>query len=142
MIQISCRLRDLARSSPELQCRRELFAAGLIENPHNPCGLDERRRLCKEYTYKWSNATNIVNSIRDVPLEHPFSGWDDTRFVGRNLLAIHPHNSNAADFLYIPSAMSRGLPERWSISNLPFKLLYYTAHPPENMLVVADEGER
>ena len=143
MIQISRRFQDLARSSPELLCRRELFAAGLIDNPHNPCSLDERRRLCKEYVYKWSDATNLANSIRDVSLERPFVSWGDTEVMGRNLLAIHPYVSDTIDFIRIPPAMSRGLPERWSVSDLPaFRLLYFTAHPPENILFVADEEER
>lgn len=79
-----------------------------------------------------------------MSLERPFSGWGNTMFMGRNLLAIRAHQSDTVDFLHIPPAMSRVPPERWSIPNLPFEFLHFKAYPPENMLVVTDdlEGER
>ena len=55
-IQINRQFQDLTRKSPELQYRRDLLPASLIENPHVPCGFVHRRRLCEEYERKWPDA--------------------------------------------------------------------------------------
>ena len=141
MIQISRQFQDLARSSPGLLCRRELFAAGLIENPHNPCDPDEHRRLCKEYVRKWSDPTNIAESLREVSLEHSLSSWNDMIFAGRDLLVMHARQSETIDFLHIPSATSQNLTERWSIPQFPFEVLRYVTYPPENVLAVAEKKD-
>lgn len=81
----------------------------------------------------------MTRTSREVPLEHPFLGWRDFRVIWKNLIAIHTRRSNSLDFLHIPPAMSQGLPEQWSIPRLQFEVSYYTAYPPENILVVAEE---
>lgn len=123
-----------------LQCRRELFAAGLIENPHSPCDLAERRRLCKEYVHKWSDAANIAKCFREVTLEHQLEDWDPM-IPARNLIAIDYHQSGGIDFIHVPPVTSRKPIERWSIPRLPFKVLGHTAYPPKNILVVAEEKD-
>jgi len=84
---------------------------------------------------------NIMKAPREVPLKQPFLGWGGTRVIGRNLIAIHTRPSNTIDFLHIPPAMSRGLPEQWSIPGLPLEVSHYTAYPPENVLAIAEDKE-
>jgi len=96
------RFQDLARSSTELQHRRELFAAGLIDNPHNPRDLDESRRAHKEYPRKWSDLPNVTKTPRKMSLEYPSPGLGDPSVLGRNLVAIPPRDSDTIDFLHAP----------------------------------------
>jgi len=76
-----------------------------------------------------------------VSLEHPFSDLVGPRVIGRNLLAILCHDSDTIDFLHVPPAISRKLPEKWSIPGFPFQALGYTSWPPENILFVAERKE-
>lgn len=139
-IQISRQFRDLAHSSPALQYRRELFAAGLVDNPRSPCNLEERRRLCRDYVHKWSDPTNIGDTLRELPLKYQLSSWNDSTILGRNIIAVCSQSNNI-DFLHIPPAISRKPPERWSIHELPFRTSRYTAYPPKNILVIAEQEE-
>ena len=115
MIQVSRQFQNLTHSSPKLQCRRELFAAGLTDNPHDPCGLDELRRLCKEYVHKWSDPTNMMKSFREMSLEYMSSGWCGTEIIGRNLLARPEPDGKNFDLFHIPPVTSRKPIERWNI---------------------------
>ena len=76
-----------------------------------------------------------------MPLEHPFAGWRQTMVVGRNIFAILADQPTAIDFLHVPPTTSRQPSERWSIPNFPFVALRYATHPPEDILVVAEETE-
>lgn len=124
-----------------LQYRRELFAAALIGNPHSSCDLEERRRLCKDFVHKWSDPRTIASRLRELPLEYPLTGWNDVMVLWRNLVAIRSDRSNDVDFFYVPPAISQKPPERWRIHDLPFKASRWTAYPPKNVLVVAEEKE-
>lgn len=125
-------------SSPALQYRRELFAAGLIDNPHSPCDLTERRRLCKEYVHKWSDAANLAKDVREVLLEQKSGDWGPG-IPGRNLLVGYHHESNAVNLIHIPPAMSRKPIEQWSLPPFQFRLFGHTTYPPKDVLVAVEE---
>ena len=90
--------------------------------------------------HKWSDAAVREVSLRDVPLEQPFSDWYHTKVLGGNLLASPSHDSNHIKFLRVPSARSGKQTEQWCI-RFPFTVLRYAAYPPENILAVAELKE-
>jgi len=97
--------------------------------------------LCKEYVRRWSDATTAAKCFREVLLEPPFSDWHYKITLGRNLLANRSHHPDKIDFLRISLATSRKRTERWSIPQFPFKVLYHTAYPPEDILVALELKE-
>ena len=97
--------------------------------------------MCKEYVRRWSDTTAMSKCFRDMPLELPFSDWDHTKGLGRNLLVNISDDSDNINFLRVPSATSGEGTDRWSIPKFPFNALRYTAYPPENVLVVAESKE-
>ena len=60
MVQISRQFQALTRDSPTLQYQRDLFSAGLTENPCNSCDFSQRRKLSKERGHKWSSAGRVT----------------------------------------------------------------------------------
>ena len=118
--------------------QRELFFAGLVDNPLSPCGLDERRRLCKEYAHRWSDAAKIMKPTRELPLD--FQSWHENPMKpGRNLLAKYRHQSGKIEFLHVPPAASEEPIERWTIP-ISFDFPRFTTYPPKNALIVAEEN--
>ncbi|KAF9649091.1 hypothetical protein BDM02DRAFT_3186607 [Thelephora ganbajun] len=77
--------RDLVHNLPTLQHRRELFTIGLIDNPYRPCDLAERRKQCKDYTHKWTNATSVMRSTYEL-LPTRSSSWGAAKYSGNGLL--------------------------------------------------------
>jgi len=140
MIQINQHFRALIRSSPTLQYRRELFTAGLIDNPSNPCDLAERRKLCEEYAHKWSNAATIVKSTRKLPPDQS-SYWGYFVALGRNMVASDSPPNRGFGFVYIPPVASGKPINGWTIPPFPFKVLCFVAYHPENLLGVVEHQQ-
>jgi len=141
MIQVNRHFWDLIHNSPVLQHRRELFAAGLIDNPYNPCDLAQRRKLREGYTHKWSKTASVVKSTHKLP-PNQSSHWRRAKHHGGNVLASHPTPGRGLDFMYIPPAASQKLIDVWSISPFSFKLFAFAVYPPENVLAVSEHDER
>jgi len=113
-IQVSRHFRALIRNSPILQYHCELFAAGLIDNPSNPCDLVERRKLCEEHTRKWSDAATIVKSTYILPSDK-FFHRDYPMALGKNMVVSDSTPNGGLDFLYIPPVASRNPINGWTI---------------------------
>jgi hypothetical protein len=130
---------DLVHRSPTLQYRRELFSAGLIDNPHHPCGLAERRKLCREYVNKWTGTAKVARKIHEVPVEHPTLGWNHIAALGGDLFALHhPYRHDCFKVLHVPPGVSQRPVEGWSIPQFPFEVLCSTTYAPGNLLAVAE----
>ncbi|KAF9645020.1 hypothetical protein BDM02DRAFT_3120950, partial [Thelephora ganbajun] len=132
--------RDLIRDLPTLQHRHELFAIGLIDNLHCPCDLAERRKQCKGYTRKWTDATNITKSTYKLPPTQS-SGWDVAKYFGNGLLVSSSLEHNGLAFLHVAPVASRKSIESWSIPSLPFRIMCYAVYPLENVIAVAEPKE-
>jgi hypothetical protein len=138
---MSRRFQDLVHSSLTIRYRRELFSAGLVDNPRSSCGLAERRKICEEYVRKWSGAASVVKSVRELP-PGQFSGWSDTAALSKNLIASRSGEDHELAFLCIPPLATRKAVEGWSIPPFPFKTFGFTAHTPANILAVAEQRGR
>ena len=136
-VQISRQLRDLARNSPTLQHQRNLFSAGLIENPCIPCDFAQRRKLCEEYTRKWSSEGRATKTTHEVPegLSH------STPTPYGNLIVSRSMRDNGLDFLRISPGASKEPIKCWCIPPLPFDIEAFTVYPPENILAVVGESQ-
>ena len=136
--QISRRFQDLTRSSPLLQYKRDLFSAGLVENPYGPCDLAQRRRAYEEQERRWSDAGRAEKAIHKLPEEPPYG--PHLTALGRNLIALRNMlNVGGITFLRLPPVTSAKPIERWSIPSLPFKFRFFAVYPPDNILVVTKE---
>ena len=136
--QISRRFQDLTRSSPILQYKRDLFSAGLVENPCSPCDFAQRRKACEEHERKWSDAGRVEKAIHELP-EGSSLGVYPT-ILGRNLIALrNTQNVGGLTFLRFPPVTSVSPIERWRIPPLPFELRHFAVYPPDNILAVAEE---
>ena len=131
----------LVRGSPTLQYLCELCSAGLIDNPHHPCDLSERRRLCKEYVDKWTGTAKVVK--KTVRWLHGVPNWNRITVLGGGLLTLyHSSQPGLAKLMRVPSATSQRLVERWTIPRLPFEVLHFTAYAPENLLAAVEQRGR
>ncbi|KAF9645019.1 hypothetical protein BDM02DRAFT_3120947 [Thelephora ganbajun] len=139
MESINRYFRDLVHDLPTLQHRRELFAIGLIDNPYCPCDLAERRKQCKSYTRKWTNATSITRNIYELPPTHSL-GWGSPMYFGNGLLASRSLYSDLA-LLRVPLVASRKSVESWTIPPIPFMVMCYAVYPLENVIAVAESKE-
>jgi len=140
LIQVNRHFRSLIRNSPTLQYRCEFFAAGLIDNPSNLCGLAERRKLCEDYARKWSDAATVVESTHTLPLDQ-YLRWDRSTALGRNLVASDSLPNDGLGFLYIPPAANGKPINRWTIPPFPFKALGFAVYHPEDLLGVVEQQE-
>jgi len=80
-----------------------------------------------------------------TPLKLPpgqFTCWGDARYLGDGHLATDSAHGNGLTFLRIPPVASGKPVEDWSIPPLTFEILGYAAYPPENVLAVAEQGEK
>ena len=141
IIQISRQFRDLIHDSPTLQYKRELFSAGLIENPRNPCDFAQHRKLYEEHERKWSYPARVVKTIHELPKElllqqHFISipGW--------SLIAYRNIEDGNLSFVHLPPAMSQRPIEWWRIPPLPFSVEVFAVYPPDNLLAVTEEKEQ
>lgn len=141
MIQISRRFQDLTRSSPELQYRRDVFSAGLMENPCVLCDFAQCRKLCEEHERKWSNAGRVVDTIREVP-EGLIFREHSTTIINDTLVAFLSRGANNLGFFRVPPVTSRKPIEGWKIPPFPFDIKAFAVYPPENILVVAEVTEQ
>ena len=140
MTQVCQKFRDLIQGSPMLQHRRELFVAGLMENPHNPCDLAEGRHLCKEYVDKWSDPTSMMKCFHEVPLGVVLSRcW--MMSPGRNLLAVRSFDSGDIYFIHVPPAISRNPIEEWNPPPLQSGHAHPAVYLPKNVIALAKVQE-
>lgn len=142
MTQVNRYFADLIRGSPILQYHRELFSAGLIDNPHHPCNLAERRKLCKEYVVKWTGKVEVVKRIYQVPGE-PSLPPNQAVALGGDLLALSRlRRDEHPQFLRVPPGASQRPIEGWKIPQFPFDPCEFAAYPPADLLVVAELREK
>jgi len=86
---------------------------------------------------KWSGPANVVKSTHKLP-PNPFSGWNPTEVLSKNLVASSAIQLSGLAFLHIPPFSSQKAVEGWSFPPFPFKILDFTAYAPENVLAVAE----
>ena len=141
MVQISRQFQALTRDSPTLQYQRDLFSAGLTENPSNSCDFSQRRKLCKEHEHKWSSAGRVTKTIHELP-EEIISEGCLIAILDRNLIASPGRWDDSLGLLRVPPVTSRKPIEWWKIPPLPFNPKAFAAYPPDNILALAEEKER
>lgn len=138
MIQVNQRFRCLVRDSSTLQHRRELFAAGLIDNPCNPCDLDRRRRSYEQHARKWSETATIFKRTHEFPPDQ-IPRWGEARYIGRNVLVTHPEaDCGGLGFVYVPPAASQQQIDGWGIPPFPFNTFAFAVYHPDNLLAVTE----
>jgi len=126
---------------PTLQHRRELPAAGLVENPCNPCDLAQGRKLYKDYVRKWSKAATVIKSTHKLLPDHA-SHWKYARNIGRNILAAYPTGNHGLGFLHIPPVTSQKPIDTWNIPQFPFALFGFAVDHSGDLIAVAErDGE-
>ena len=118
-----------------------LFAAGLVVNPCDPCDLAESRKLLEMHAHRWSDAAMIVKSYRKLPPDIHSSRWDRIIPLGRNMLASISTLENSLEFLHIPPVGSRKSVDRWSTPLFSFKIWCFAVYPPDNVLAVCERKE-
>ena len=143
MNQISRQFRDLIRDSPMLQYKRELFSAGLIENPCSPCDFAQRRKLFEEYKCKWSDAGRVVKTIHEFPEELSLGDYFRTS-EGWNLIGYRSTSTGDGNLMFVrvPPVTSQRPIEWWSIPPLSFHARAYAVYPPDNLLAIAEHKGR
>ena len=139
--QVSRQFRALTRNSPTLQCKRDLFSAGLAENPRNPSDFTRCRKLYEEHRRKWSNAGRVVKTIYELPEELIAEEYFVTT-PGWNLIAFRRMEGGTLSFLHLPSTTSQRPTEQWTIPPFPFSVNVFAIYPPDNLLVVAEEKKQ
>ena len=130
----------MTRNSPTLRHKRDLFSAGLVENPCGPRDFSERRRLYEQYVRKWSNAGKVVKVTHELP-EELFIQRYYTTLHGGNIFASHKPYENNIHFFWIPPATSRKPLEWWSIPPFPFFIKAFAVYLTDGILAVAEEKE-
>jgi len=128
-------------NSPTLQYQRDLFSAGLVENPHNLCDFTQRRKQYEEHVDKWSNVERAVKSVYELPREF-FSAWHSTTVLGRNLIASRGLQGDTLAFARITPGMTRTPVVWWSTPPFPFNIVTFATHPPDNVLAVVEVKEQ
>jgi len=141
LLQVSRQFQDLTRNSPALRYKRDLFSAGLAENPRSPCDFAQRRKLCEEYDRKWSSAGRIVMTAHELPKELSFQRHSTTTHGG-DLISSRNFRNGRLDFLHLPPATSHKPIKWWSTPPFPFHVAAYAIHPPCNIIAAAEVRER
>lgn len=143
MAQISRQFQELTRGSPILQHTRDLFSAGLIENPCNLRDFAHRRKVFEEYRRKWSNEGKVVKATHELPEDL----WRERHLIsilGGNLLVLYKNDIHGPSFTFLrlPPVTSGKPIERWSIPPLHFGPKAFAVYSPDNVLVVTEIRER
>ena len=133
--QVSQGFADLIATSQFLKYRLELFAAGLVENPHFSCSLEEGRKRVKEYADVWENLDAIKK--RELPVRPRGLHWDEMVPVGRGLLAgIY---GRSVFFIRVPCTTTgqQGV-EEWTVDApaSPFWPCAFAVYSPEDVLAL------
>jgi len=135
--QVSRAFADLISASSSLKYRLELFAAGLVENPHFPCSLGEGQRRVKEYVDVWENFEAIQG--HDHALGQGDFRWSELVPVSRDLLASR--SGNSISFIRIPH-IAAGRQEveeqRIDLPAIPFWPGAFAVYSPENILALIE----
>lgn len=128
------RLADLISTSPLLEYRLEVFAAGLVENPRFPCSLEEGRRRVKRYTDVWENLDTIKSYSH--PLRLRDFRWEELIPVGRDLLARR--SGRRVSFIRVTA--DRREVEEWTVDPpaTPFWPGAFAVYPPEHVLALVE----
>jgi len=104
--------------------------------------LAERRKLCKDYAHKWSDAARIEENTHKLP-PNQSSGWGRAKYFGNGILvtdSLEDHNGLA--FLRIPPITSRKPIEGWNIPPVAFEILAYAVYPPGNVIAVTERKDK
>jgi len=120
-----------------MKYRLEAFAAGLVENPHFPCSLEEGQRRIKDYTDMWENF-DILKRHNHPLGQRDFRWWQLTT-VGQDILA--ELSGYSILFTRVPRITAgRQEVEEWRV-DLPvtsFQPRGFATYPPENILALIE----
>jgi len=83
----------------------------------------------------------MVKVTQELPPSRS-AGWSAAKYLGNGHLATNSVERNGLTFLRIPTVASRKPVETWSIPPFAFGIFGYAVYPPENILAVAERGER
>ena len=137
LYQVSRGFADLISTSPFLEYRLELFAAGLVENPHFSCSPEEGRKRVKEYVDTWDDLYAVKRHI--YPLGLSDFRWEDMAPVGWGIFAGLSGHSVA--FVRVPctAAGQQGV-EEWTVDipPAPFQPCTFAVYPPEDVLALVE----
>jgi len=135
--QVSRAFADLISTSPSLEYRLELFAAGLVENPHFSCSLEEGRRRVKEYVTVWENLDTVKRQNYSLGLQD--FPWDRLAPVARGLLAGLSGRSVSFIRVSCTTTGRRGV-EEWTVDPpaTPFWPCEFAVYSPEAVLALVE----
>ena len=103
--------------------------------------MTERRKLREEYAQRWTGGLDLVKSTK-APLSRQFVERGNAAYFGNGHLAIDPVERNGLTFLRIPPPASQKPVEGWNIPPFAYDIVGYAAYPPENVIAVAERGEK
>jgi len=134
--QVSWAFAELITTSPFLEYPLELFAAGLVENPHFSCSLEEGQRRVKEYVDVWKNFDNPKKRRHTLGLQDP--RWGKAVQVGQGLLARCFGCS--VPFIWVPCIT--GL-EEWKVDPpvTLFQPCGFAVYSPEDVLALVERKD-
>ena len=135
--QVSRAFTDLISTSPFLEYRLELFAAGLVENPHFSSSLEDGRRRVGEYVGLWENLDALER--HDYTLRLRYFRWEELAPVGRGLLAGLSGRSISFIRVSCTTTGRRGV-EEWTVDPpaTPFWPCAFAVYPPEDVLALVE----
>ena len=120
-----------------MEYRLELFAAGLVENPHFSCSLEEGRKRVGEYVGVWENLDAVEKHGYSLRLRAP--PGRELAPVGRSLLAWF--SGRSVSFIRVP-CITAGRPEveEWTIDPpaTPFWPRAFAVYSPEDVIALVE----
>lgn len=135
--QVSRAFARLISASPFLEYRLELFAAGLVENPHFSCSLEEGRKQVKDYVNVWKNFDNLKKRTHTLGPQDP--RWGKLAHVGRGLLA----RRYGCSVSFIRTTMGQQGVEEWTVDPpvTPFQPCGFAVYSPEDVLALVEQRD-
>ena len=120
-----------------MEYRLELFAAGLVENPHFSYSLEEGRRSVREYVGVWENLDTVKGHNYSLRLQN--FRWEGLAPVGRGLLA--GLEGRSVLFIHVSCTTTRR-PEvkEWTVNlpTVPFWPCGFALYSPEDVLALVE----
>lgn len=85
----------------------------------------------------------MVKSTKKLPPSQPLArSWVNAKYLGNGLLAPGSVGPGGLAFLHVPPIASQKPVEGWTIPPFPFEIFGYAVYLPENVLAVAEQGEK
>lgn len=125
--------RDAISSQPRLQYKCELAAAGLLDNPHAPGTLSDRRARLHKFRSRFDDLKPIGKSSLPLGATGFCCGYE----TSGDVYVIYATSRNTLHFCRPPSASGTRPMRTWS-PELPFEPERFVIHSPLDLAVITD----